>query len=80
MTHTSDIPTQKYYLSPHRSVEKKVMVNEYMIIDKGGLYVQEDTVISDKDEMVGKEHEDGMWSPPKGSGVHITSEVSYQIL
>ena len=29
-----------------------------MNVDKEGLYVQEDIVISNKDEMVGKEHED----------------------
>ena len=52
------------------------MDNTYMN-DKGGLYVQDDVVISDKDKMVGEEHEDAVRSPLKGSGVHITSEVSY---
>ena len=50
--------------------------NAYMN-DKGGLYVQDDMVISNKDEIVGEEHEDTIRSPLKGSGVHITSEVSY---
>ena len=51
-----------------------------MNVDKEGLYVQEDVVISDKDEMVGKEHEDTVRSPLKGSGIRITSEVSHWIV
>ena len=52
------------------------MDNAYMN-DKGRLYVQDDVFISNKDEMVGEEHEDTIRSPLKGLGVHITSEVSY---
>ena len=52
------------------------MDNAYMN-DKGGLYVQDDVIISDKDKMVGEEHENTIRSPLKGSGIHITSEVSY---
>ena len=51
-----------------------------MNVDKEGLYVQEDVVISDKDEMVGEEYEDAVKSPLKGSGVCITSEISHWIL
>ena len=45
--------------------------------NKGGLYVQDDVVISSKDMMVGEEHEDTVKSPLKGSCIYITSEVSY---
>ena len=48
--------------------------NAYMD-DKRGLYVQDDVVISDKDKMVGKEHEDAIRSPMKGSGIHITIKL-----
>ena len=33
--------------------------------------------ISDKDEMLGKEHVDAVKSSQKGSGVYINSEVSH---
>ena len=64
---TSNISTRKHHLPPPRS----------MNVDKEGLYVQEDVVISDKDEMVGKGNEDTVRSPLKGSGICITSEVSH---
>lgn len=44
--------------------------------DDGQLFVIDGGVISDKDEMVGEEHEEAVKSPPKGSGVRIGSEVS----
>ena len=35
----------------------------------------EDGVILERDEIEGQEHEEAMKSPPKGSGVRLTSEV-----
>ena len=48
--------------------------------DNGQLFVFDGGVISDKDEMLGEEHEEAVKSPPKGSGVRIGSEVSLSSL
>ena len=47
------------------------------MIDDRQLYTQEDGVISERDELEGKEHEDTIRSPPKGPGVHIQSNVKF---
>ena len=43
--------------------------------DEGAWNYHEDGVISERDEMEGQEHEEAMKSPPKGSGVQLTSKV-----
>ena len=48
--------------------------------DDGQLFIIDGGVISDKDEMIGEEHEEAVKSPPKGSGVHVGSEVSLSSL
>ena len=48
-----------------------------IMIDDRQLYMQEDGVISERDELEGKEHEDAIRSPPKGPGVHIQSNVKF---
>ena len=65
------IPTQNHRPTSLNSI------NEDVILDERHLCVQEGAVISDKDEMEGKEHEDAVKSPPKIPGVHVSSEVSY---
>ena len=44
----------------------------------GQLFVQNEEVISSRDEMSGKEHKDAMKSPPKAVGVWLGSKVSFQ--
>lgn len=48
--------------------------------NEGLLNIEEETVISDRNEMEGEEHEDAVQSPPKGSGVRVASDVSDHIL
>lgn len=48
--------------------------------DDGQLFIFDGGVISNKDEMLGEEHEEAVKSPPKGSGVCVGSEVSLSSL
>ena len=45
--------------------------------EDGQFVIQEDGGISDRNEIGGEEHEDAVKSPPKGSGVRLSSEVSF---
>ena len=45
--------------------------------EDGQFVVQEDGGISDRNEIGGEEHEDAVKSPPKGSGVRLSSKVSF---
>ena len=45
--------------------------------DDGQLIVQDEEVISNRDEMSGEEHKDAMKCPPKAVGVWLGSEVSF---
>lgn len=47
------------------------------MIDDRQLYTQEDGIISERDELEDKEHEDAIRSPLKGPGVHIQSNVKF---
>ena len=46
--------------------------------EDGQFVIQEDGGISDRNEIGSEEHEDAVKSPPKGSSVQLSSEVSFQ--
>ena len=54
-------------------------MHEFKVIpyEDGQLTIQEDGVISDRNEIGGEEHEDAVNSPPKSSGVQLSSKVSF---
>ena len=43
----------------------------------GQLFMQDEYVISDRDEIKGDEHEDAVKSPLKGVGVCVHNDVSF---
>ena len=89
--HTSDI--QKHPLPPRIRIKHDPKDNHALdevhveSNNDGQLYIHDDDeqfhlpdydAISDRDEINGKEHEDAVKSPLKGSGVRLGSEVSYR--
>ena len=43
------------------------------------LFVLNEEVISNRDEIGGKEHEDAVKSPPKAAGIQLGSKVGFSI-
>lgn len=75
--HTSNPLPPWIHIKPE--LEEDSFLNIFLN-DNGQLFIIDGGVISDKDEMVGEEHEEAVKSPPKGSGVHVGSEVSLSSL
>ena len=71
--HTSQ--TQKYpsppqiYIKPEPQDDVAISSIQVLQNDDGQLFVQDEEVISNRDEMSGEEHKDAMKCPPKAVGV-----------
>ena len=70
-------PHPRVFLKPGLECDVDLGDTGIIMIDDRQLYTQEDGVISERDELEGKEHEDTIRSPPKGPGVHIQSDVKF---
>ena len=68
----------RIYIKPEPQDDVAMSGIQVLQNDDGQLFVQDEEVISDRDEMSGKEHEDAVKSPPKAVGVRLGSEVSFQ--
>ena len=57
--------------------EDDIVMGEFGVVSNCDyLFAEEDGAISDRDEIDSKEHENTMKSPPKGTGVRLSSEAS----
>ena len=80
--HTSQ--TQKHasppqiYIKPEPRDDVAMSSIQVLQNDDGQLFVQDKEVISNRNEMSGKEHKDAMKSPLKALGVQLGSKVSFQ--
>lgn len=81
--HTSNTTSKQYPPPPKvciRPSSNQDINNNYMDIvmnNDGQLFMQDEYVISDRDEMEGDEHEDAVKSPLKGVGVCVHNDVSF---
>ena len=75
--HTSNPLPPQIHIKP--KLEEDTFLNIFSN-DDGQLFVIDGGVISNKDEMVGEEHEEAVKCPLKGSGVCVGSEVSLSSL
>ena len=78
IVHTFNLSNAKHLLPPTIHVKPKPNDDfemSYIQGNKGPWSYYEDGVILERDEIEGQEHEEAMKSPPKGSGVQLTSEV-----
>ena len=76
--HTSALPNAGYLPPPkiHMKPEPDFEMDDI----RGGPWSYDgDGVISERDETEGQEHEEAVKSPPKGSGVRLTSEVCHTV-
>ena len=74
--HTFDVLTQHCPQSSQAPIECDPLISNEDWQCKF-VQVQEENVISDRDEMEGIEYDAAMKSPPKGAGVHVRSNVCF---
>lgn len=76
----SSLHTQRNLQPPEIRVQPEpeddvVMGESGVVSNRDYLFAEEDGAISDRDEIDGEEHENAVKSPPKGTGVRLSSEV-----
>ena len=69
-------PPPQVFLKPGLEHDVDLGDTGIITIDNRQLYMQEDGVISERDELEGEEHEDAIRSPPKGPGLCTDTSVA----